>query len=161
MRFSDDTAELLFLLSKYNVRYLIVGDEAAIFYGVARFTGDIDIFYDISEDNSQKLFSAIKEFWDNNIPGIKSKDEFTSSQIVQFGLPPNRVDLMNEIDGVSFNECWVNREKTEYQNKNKTFNVFYIGLNDLIKNKEVSSRNKDLDDLEYLKKLISNTQVNQ
>jgi hypothetical protein len=29
--------------------------------------------------------------------------------IVQFGRPPNRIDLLNHIDGVSFAEAWASR----------------------------------------------------
>jgi len=34
---------------------------------------------------------------------LKSKDELKKKGIiVQFGLPPNRIDLLNSIDGVGF-----------------------------------------------------------
>jgi len=29
--------------------------------------------------------------------------------VIQFGHPPNRIDLVNDIDGVSFNEAWPGR----------------------------------------------------
>ena len=54
--FSIDIQEFLYLLSKHQVKYLIVGGEAVIFHGYARLTGDIDIFYDASPDNVEKLF---------------------------------------------------------------------------------------------------------
>ena len=73
--FSSDVSEFLFLLFKHKVRYLIVGGEAVIYYGHARLTGDIDLFYDRENNNIQKLYSTLTEFWNSNIPGIKSKDE--------------------------------------------------------------------------------------
>lgn len=42
--FSPDISEFLELLHKHQVRYLIVGGEAVIFYGHARYTGDVDIY---------------------------------------------------------------------------------------------------------------------
>lgn len=42
--FSKDVREFLMLLAKYQVKYLIVGGEAVIYYGYARLTGDIDFF---------------------------------------------------------------------------------------------------------------------
>ncbi len=44
--FSADVAEFIFLLNKYEVKYLLVGGEAVIFYGHARLTGDVDFFYE-------------------------------------------------------------------------------------------------------------------
>jgi hypothetical protein len=35
---------------------VVVGDEAVIHYGHARLTGDIDFFYDPSQDNAKALF---------------------------------------------------------------------------------------------------------
>ena len=43
--FSHDIVEFLQYLYKYQVDYLVVGGVAVIFYGHARLTGDIDIFY--------------------------------------------------------------------------------------------------------------------
>jgi len=49
--FSKNIKEFLFLLHNHKVKYLIVGGEAVIYYGHARLTGDIDIFYDSSKRN--------------------------------------------------------------------------------------------------------------
>ena len=43
--FSPDVREFIGLLHKHGVRYVIVGGEAVIYYGYARFTGDVDFFY--------------------------------------------------------------------------------------------------------------------
>jgi len=42
--FSPDLCDFLALIAKHQVRYLIVGGEAVIYYGHARLTGDLDIF---------------------------------------------------------------------------------------------------------------------
>ncbi len=49
--FSHDISEFLFLLFNNKVRYLIVGGEAVIYYGHARLTGDIDLFYERENKN--------------------------------------------------------------------------------------------------------------
>ena len=59
--FSKDIVEFLFLLNKYKVDYLIVGGEAVIYYGHARLTGDIDIFYGRGKENCNRLFQSLKE----------------------------------------------------------------------------------------------------
>jgi len=149
--FSKDVREFLFLLYKHEVEYLIVGGEAVIYYGHARLTGDIDIFYQLSDENAERLYKALEEFWGETIPGLKNKkDLMQKGWIIQFGVPPNRIDLLNTIEGISFQEAWRNK-KTEYIvfKKQKT-PVYYIGLRELIKNKEKVQRPKDLEDLKYL-----------
>jgi hypothetical protein len=42
--FSKDTCDMIRLLNKYHVHYMIVGGYAAIYHGYVRFTADIDFF---------------------------------------------------------------------------------------------------------------------
>lgn len=155
--FSEDIAEFLLLLFKHNVRYLIVGGEAVLFHGHSRLTGDIDIFYDNSDVNVDKLYNALLEFWDNDIPGLKEKSELKEEGIIiQFGIPPNRIDLMNKIESVSFNEAYNNKITISVLLKNEEAKINYIGLKELIKNKNALKRPKDIDDLKYLQKLLDN-----
>jgi hypothetical protein len=105
--FSPDTAEFIRLLHRHSVRYLVVSGEAVIFCGHARLTGDVDFFFDGSGENAKALFGALMEFWAGEIPGIRSVQELLEpGLVVQFGTPPNRIDLLNAIDGVSFGEAW-------------------------------------------------------
>ena len=60
--FSPDTRDLIALLHKHRVRYLIIGGEAVIYYGHIRTTGDINFFYDCTAMNAQQLFAALEEF---------------------------------------------------------------------------------------------------
>ena len=150
--FPKDVQELLFLLSKYGVRYLIVGGEAVIYYGNPRLTGDIDFFYENDSKNVAKLFEALTEFWDSAIPGIENKEElFEDGVIVQFGLPPNRIDLINNIEAVSFEEAWENKLTETVNINSNLIPIFYIGLEELIINKQSIGRNKDQEDLKFLK----------
>jgi len=52
---SSDIQEFLFPLFKFQVKYVIVGGEAVIYYGYARLTGDIDIFFESSRENVKKI----------------------------------------------------------------------------------------------------------
>lgn len=66
--------------------------------------------------------------------------------IVRMGLPPVRIEVLNEIDGVDFTEC-------ENRAMNATVDgvpVRLISLRDLRANKLASGRYKDMDDLEHL-----------
>lgn len=118
--FSKDIAKFLFLLQKYKVKYLIVGGRAVIYYGFARLTGDVDIFYETSKENIKKLYSALKEFWGGEVLGLKDEKELEiKGQIIQYGSPPNRIDLISSITGINFKPSWINKkeEKIEIEGK--------------------------------------------
>lgn len=149
--FSEDIEEFLHLLHKHTVQYMIVGGEAVIYYGYPRLTGDVDIFYGLSPENITHLYEALLEFWNGDIPGIDDEKELqTPGYIIQFGISPNRIDLMNKIDGVDFTEAWKEKKIESILINDNVVSVYIIGLKHLILNKTESARNKDLDDLSYL-----------
>lgn len=152
--FSPDTQQFLALLHKYQIKYLVVGGEAVIYYGYPRLTGDIDLFYSLDDENVDLLYDALSEFWGNDIPGLKSAEELQSlGYVIQFGVPPNRIDLLNQIEGVSFDNAWNNRLEESIVIKKEKVPIFIIGLSDLIVNKRQTGRNKDLEDLNYLESI--------
>lgn len=149
--FSPDTRTFVRLLHEHGVRYLIVGGEAVIFHGHLRLTGDVDFFFDRSADNAERLFRALEAFWDGDVPGIASAEELTAGElIVQFGQPPNRIDLLNTITAVTFADAWATRVEAVMVDAAERTPIPYIGVDALVKNKRASGRPKDLDDLAYL-----------
>lgn len=151
--FSPDMCDFLVLLHKHSVKYLIVGGEAVIFYGYARLTGDIDFFYERSQENVEKLFSALVEFWSGSVPDLEGAGELLElGLILQFGVPPNRIDLINKISGVEFEDAWPLRKSVSISGRAPTV-IHYLGLHSLIQNKKASGRDKDLDDVAHLKDL--------
>jgi hypothetical protein len=150
--FSPDILEFIRLLHAHQVRYVVVGGEAVIYHGHARLTGDIDFFYDSSPDNSAALFEVLKEFWGGQIPGIETVEELREEGvIIQFGRPPNRIDLLNRIDGVTFDQAWPHRATELLRTPAGEFTLHYVGLTELIRNKETCARPKDLEDLKFLR----------
>lgn len=74
-----------------------------------------------------------------------SVDDFMKEgNIIQLGYFPLRIDLLTQIDGVTFSECYPNKTTLGMDG----ISVDFIGYHDLIKNKEASGRYKD--DLENL-----------
>jgi hypothetical protein len=149
--FSRDALEFIRLLSAHGVRYVVVGGEAVIYHGYPRFTGDIDFFYDDEISNVQALFAALLEFWTGNIPGIGSPAELTElGVVVQFGRPPNRIDLLNRIDAVPFVDAWRSKLELRIDGAGDAIPLFMLDLPNLLRNKRASGRLKDLDDLRVL-----------
>ncbi len=150
--FSPDILDFIKLLHVHRVRYVVVGGEAVIYYGHARLTGDIDFFYDSSPENTAAMFAALRVFWSGNIPGIERVEELQEEGvIIQFGRPPNRIDLLNRIDGVAFAEAWEARVAATLQTPAGAFPLHYLGLAHLIRNKEACARPKDQEDLKFLR----------
>lgn len=147
MNIQQDFAELLRLLEKHKVEYLIVGGYAVAFHGYPRFTKDIDIFYNNKDDNVDKLQKALFEFGfkKNELPKKFFK---TKGNIITFGIEPVRVDIVNEISGVQFSKAWKRKVRGKY---GKT-EVNFIGKLELIKNKSSTNRLQDKADAEKLKK---------
>ncbi len=145
MNIQQDFKELLELLEENEVDYLIVGGYAVAFHGFPRFTKDIDIFFDASPGNINKIINSLEKF------GF-SKSELdtalfsTEGNIVTLGIEPVRVDFINQIDGIQFAEAKPNLVRGKYGN----IEVSFIGKNDLIKNKKSTKRTKDKLDVEEL-----------
>lgn len=150
--FSPDIRDFIALLSRYQVRYVVVGGEAVIHYGHARLTGDIDFFYDRTAGNAEALFHALLVFWSGRIPGLEAAGELQEEGvIIQFGRPPNRIDLLNRIDGVTFSEAWDTRVTVLVKTPGGDVPLHYLGLEKLIQNKATAGRPKDLEDLAFLR----------
>jgi hypothetical protein len=148
---SADVVEFIRLLWRFKVRYLIVGGEAVIFHGYPRLTGDVDFFYERTRDNAARLFRTLEAFWDNEVPEVKTANELLDPGIIiQFGRPPNRIDLHNQIDGVSFKSAWDSKITALLKTRSGSVPLFYIGIVSLRRNKRATGRAKDLDDLEHL-----------
>ena len=149
-----DILEFISLLHAHQVRYVVVGGEAVIYYGHARLTGDVDFFYDCSPENTAAMFAALRVFWSGNIPGIERVEELQEQGvIIQFGRPPNRIDLLNCIDGVAFADAWKTRMTVTVQTPAGDLPLFYLGLANLIRNKEACARPKDQEDLKFLRQV--------
>ncbi len=149
--FSTDILDFIRLLHAHTVMYVVVGGEAVIYHGYPRFTGDVDFFYSDQPENRSALFAALREFWNGNIPGIKSADELAEpGVIIQFGRPPNRIDLLNRIDGVDFQSAWKDKIQLQISGPGGDIPLFMIDFSNLLRNKRAASRPKDLDDLRAL-----------
>ena len=131
--FSRDVQEFLKLLAGHEVKYLIVGGEAVIYHGCARLTGDVGFFFESAKKNVVKLYETLEDFWEGDIPGIKAFEELMEDGLIlQFGVPPNRIDLINRISGITFREAWRGKETTSIEIGGEKAPIYLIGLEDLI-----------------------------
>jgi hypothetical protein len=138
--------DFLKLLNRHGVDYLIVGGYAVGYHGFVRATGDLDIFVRISEENANALLKCFKEFGFSRTE-LRSEVFLEPGKIVRIGIPPLRIEVINQISGVTFDECF--RKKVTA--RIGTLKTSFIGLESLLKNKKASGRLKDLADIEALR----------
>jgi len=149
---SPDFKEILSTFNEHEVRYLIVGAHAVMKYSEPRYTKDLDIWVEASEDNSKKVFLALHEF---GAPiGDLSEADFASDGFFQMGRPPVRIDILMSIDGVEFADAWPNRQQGDFDGIPANF----IGLGDLIANKSASARPQDILDIESVRNARSRSE---
>ena len=152
-QFSKDTQDFLRQMAKHQVRYVLIGGTAVIHHGYARLTGDVDFLYDCSPENAVRLWSALVEFWGGSVPALARADELMDPNlVVQFGRPPNRIDLIAGLRTVTFAQAWQNRVRERITVNGHDVPVWILGLAELRRSKEEAGRQKDLDDLAHLPK---------
>jgi hypothetical protein len=147
---NDDFVDMLSCLVAAGVEFVIVGAHALAAHGIARATGDIDIFVRPSVANAGRVVAALRTFGAPlEAHGVTEADFCTPGTVYQIGLPPRRIDLLTEISGVSFEEAWASRRESVIA----SFAIAILGLESLRKNKAAAARDKDLADLRALERL--------
>jgi hypothetical protein len=140
-----DFKEFFQLLNSEKVEYLLVGGHAVGYYGYPRSTGDLDIWIAVSTVNAASMARVLERFGFSK--KTASADLFLKkSAVVRIGVPPLRIDLLTDITGVDFVECYASRSQAILDG----VDVSIIGLDHLRANKRAIARAKDLDDLEHL-----------
>ena len=125
---------------------MVVGGYAYAIYAEPRYTKDLDIYYLGDTKNGDKILNVLDQFGFGSL-GIELKDLEKEGLVIQLGMPPYRIDLLNKIEAVSFEEAWQNRNTALYGKQE----IFVISKNDLITNKKATGRKQDQLDVENLK----------
>ncbi len=106
-----DFREFIRLLNARRVKYLVVGGYAVAFHGHPRYTGDIDFFVAAEPSNARALTQVFRDFGFASSPPEPA--QFLSpGAIIRIGIEPLRLEILNEIDGVSFAACYTCRVRT-------------------------------------------------
>jgi hypothetical protein len=141
----NDFKEFLKLLNADEVRYLLVGGYAVGFHGYPRATADMDIWVAVSPGNADRLVAVFRDFGMTD-PQLTPALFQERGRIVRMGVPPMRIEVLTDIDGVVFDECHAARIMAEIDGQQ----VPVISREHLLRNKRAAGRHKDLDDLENL-----------
>lgn len=126
---------------------MLIGGYAVILHGYVRGTGDLDVWFNPTTANVNRLYQALVNAGiDTN--GMSAED-FRAEGFFRIGREPDRIDLMNRVKGVSFDEAYARRLTV----KDQGLPISVIEFEDLLKNKAATARPSDFADLDALKRL--------
>ena len=142
---SDDFRDFLRLLNQHQVRYLVVGAYAVAAHGYPRNTGDIDIWIERSPENARKMVAVLADFGFGSL-NVSESDFLKPDFVIQLGYPPNRIDLLTDVSGISFADCYEERLEKRLDG----ITVRFVGRECLRRAKLAAGRSQDRADLENL-----------
>jgi Nucleotidyl transferase of unknown function (DUF2204) len=144
---NPDFVDLLRAFSAHQVEAIVVGAHALAAHGHVRATKDLDVWIRPSLQNAALAYRALAEFG-APLTELSTEDLATPGTVFQIGVEPVRIDVITQIDGVSFDEAWMERVPARFGG----VPTYVLSRRLLIQNKRASGRLQDLADVERLER---------
>ena len=125
---------------------MVVGGYAVIRYTEPRYTKDLDLWVEATPENSERCYQALAKFG-APLVGIQPFDLIQEGYIFQMGVPPNRIDLLMNVRGLTFSEAWSRRVVIDVEG----LQIPILSKQDVITSKVAAGRPQDLIDVELLR----------
>ncbi len=139
-----DFEDLLDLLNRRLARYLIVGGLAFIYHAKPRYTKDIDLWVEPTTENLDRANEALAEFGSPHLLALDDPEE-----VLQIGVAPNRIDLLQRLGSLPFAEAWESRVVDAYGDVTAN----WIGLDCLLRVKEAIDVPRHQEDARVLREV--------
>lgn len=150
MQLPPDFREFIELMIASNVRFVMIGGFAYNLYRNPRATGDIDFFVSADSLNQHRLREALGNFGFASTLPPPDQELIDDNQVLMLGRSPFRIDLMTQIDGVTFAEV----EDTCQNILIDGLQIPVISPELLLKNKRATGRAIDNADAEELENML-------
>jgi hypothetical protein len=102
----QDFRDLLVELANAGADFVVVGGHAVAFHGHPRATKDLDVLVRANPGNAVRVFQALAAF---GAPlqsfEVSEADFATYDGVLQLGIPPRRIDVLNRATGITFDEA--------------------------------------------------------
>ena len=145
----DDFRDLLVELHDAAAEFVVLGGHAVAFHGHPRATKDLDVLVRARPDNAERVYRALAAFGAPLSSFEVTAEDFADYDgVLQIGLPPRRIDILNRADGITFDEAVRDGESFELEGRR----IPVIGKDALLRNKRAAGRAQDLADVEALEK---------
>jgi hypothetical protein len=148
---NEDFLELLSSLLAAEARFLVIGAYAVGIHGSPRATKDLDVWIDATADNAERVLDALREFG-APLGDLTVSDLDHVGTGFKMGIPPRRIDVLTQIEGITFAEAWPNRIDAEFADGVR---CPVIGLADILTNKRAAARPQDLADVAALERIAA------
>lgn len=148
MILNKDFKDFIGLLSVHKVDYLVIGGYAVNYHGYPRYTKDIDFWIWLAKENIERLLQALDAFGFKAL-GLTAQDLTDPNNIIQLGYEPYRIDLLTDVEGIDFLDCFSRKSSVKVDE----IQVNFLSIDDLITAKRKASRFQDLADAEQLEKI--------
>ncbi|MGI8807847.1 MAG: hypothetical protein ACR2KK_08415 [Acidimicrobiales bacterium] len=144
-----DPAGAFRALNRHEVRYVVIGGLASEFLGAAIGTNDIDICYERTPDNMDRLGAALRDLHatlrmagvDEDLPFILDGPTIAAGDSFTFRTDAGDLDVLGTPSGTGgFRD--LDADATSYD-LGEGLIVRVVSLDDLIRMKEAASRPKD------------------
>jgi predicted nucleotidyltransferase len=148
MIFTADLISFLALLNEDQVEYMVIGGAAVNIHGFSRSTGDMDIWFNPTQENFDRLLHSIESFG-FEVPGEFRRLEYIRSRgLIRLPLEKFYVEFLADVGrNFRFEELYSRCQVTTIQEDLK---IKVIGYSDLIDLKLSVHRPKDLEDVKNL-----------
>lgn len=101
-------------------------------------------------ENAERLLRVLDQFGFSSL-GVTTAQLPEPNRRLLLGKEPCRIDIMTGISGVTFSEAWSGR----YLAKLDDIELPFIGVNEFLKNKLSTTRERDHADAAELKRFLS------
>jgi hypothetical protein len=142
---NQDFVELLRAFVDLDVEFIVVGAHALAAHGHVRATKDLDVWIRPTPENAARAYRALGVFG-APLTDLEVADLATPGTVFQIGVAPVRIDILTQIDAVSFEEAWSERVVTAVGG----VRAAVLSRAHLITNKKAAGRLQDLADVERL-----------
>jgi predicted nucleotidyltransferase len=143
----DDFRDLLIELADAGAEFVVVGGHAVAFHGHVRATKDLDVLVRGNRANAERVYRALARFGAPLATFDVSEADFAGYEgVLQIGLPPLRIDILNRASGITFDEAVADGAFFQLDGRR----VPVIGLKALLKNKAAANRDQDRADVKAL-----------
>lgn len=146
MILNKDFSEFIALLNEKGVKYLVIGGYAVAYHGYPRYTKDLDIWVWIDPGNALKLTQVLQAFGMGGL-NFRADDFLNANNVIQLGLPPNRIDILTDLEALNFEACYASREIVQAGE----ISVNFLDFESLIVAKTAAGRPQDRVDVKKLR----------
>lgn len=147
---NPDFVDLLRALSVARADFLVIGGYAVSFHAEPRYTKDLDVWVRPTTENAKRVMTGLRAFG-APLANLKLRDLVDPGIVFQIGIEPNRIDILTDIEGVSFGDAWDRRVIGKFG----PLKIAWLSPQDLVTNKRAVARPQDLLDVAKLEPLLS------